>query len=392
MKRSKLAIVALAMMTLIISFPVLGKWKEQGDAKTYGGKGTEVPTAVVKAKDGGFFVAGYFSETYNSDPKGWVIKLDKDGKKEWNMIGAPGKIYTALAMDDGGYLVAGYAQGDTVKNGVFSRLDKKGKEVWGKPIGSAVSYILETKDKNYLLIGTGKSEGKGQDVMAAKYDKDGKQIWAFNYGTNFDETGSQGFENPDGSFMIAGTQALTSTGSRTDMYLLQIDKDGKLGLYKHYGWPNFTNGLFVWPMKDGNYLLAGVSTGIGKGGSEAAFIKVDKEGNKLWEKPWGGASADYLSYIVPAGDGFLISGMTKSFDDADGDGFFAKLDSDGNVSGVKMYGLKGWPDQVVAFVPVEDGYLFALDTQNFGDQSENLWMLKVDKNGDCKIKGCPGVK
>jgi hypothetical protein len=175
------------------------------------------------------------------------------------------------------------------------------------------------------------------------------------------------------------------------MYLAQIDKTGKLGPAKHYGWPSYNEGLFIHPLKAG-YLLTGYSTGIGKGGADAVFIKLDQDLNKVWEKPWGGELADYVLDIRPEGDGFIIAGVTKSFGDRDGDGFFARLDQDANVTGLKTYGLPGWPDEVRGIAPTDGGYLFAFNTQNFGDQSQNVWMLKVDQNGDCKIKGCPGVK
>src|SRR5438876_2501012 len=75
------------------------------------------------------------------------------------------------------------------------------------------------------------------------------------------------------------------------------------------------------PSGDGGFLLGGLSlSGISGNKTTAAFgsgdywlVKVDAAGNKLWDRSYGGAAADTLLSIVPAGNGcFLLGGYSSS--------------------------------------------------------------------------------
>src|SRR5205085_1142487 len=72
---------------------------------------------------------------------------------------------------------------------------------------------------------------------------------------------------------------------------------------------------------NGGYLLGGYSeSGIGgdksepnKGSADFWIVRIDKDGNKIWDKTIGGTGEDRLSSMIPSPDGgYLLGGTSNS--------------------------------------------------------------------------------
>jgi hypothetical protein len=64
---------------------------------------------------------------------------------------------------------------------------------------------------------------------------------------------------------------------------------------------------------DGGYVIAGYTESYGAGGFDIYLIKVDSEGNLLWDRTYGGSQSDGANCVVQAGDmGYVIAGYTTS--------------------------------------------------------------------------------
>ncbi|MFH1435488.1 MAG: hypothetical protein ABIJ56_07200 [Pseudomonadota bacterium] len=148
--------------------------------------------AIVATDDGGFLVAATTRQKSRSYDDIWLIKLDRDGGKEWekffpvtgeDMIGA------MLKTGDGGFIIAGstFGKGKGQADAWIIKLDDKGEAQWEKTLGDKgmerAQGINPTKDGGYIVAGYTSSKGAGgRDVWVVKIDKKGETEWDRTFG------------------------------------------------------------------------------------------------------------------------------------------------------------------------------------------------------------------
>ena len=85
--------------------------------------------------------------------------------------------------------------------------------------------------------------------------------------------------------------------------------------------------------------MAGKTFSFGAGGSDLWILKLDRSGNVVWQKTYGGEKNDYASSIRQTTDkGYIVAGCTYSFGAGGSDLWILKLDRSGNVVWQKTYG------------------------------------------------------
>ncbi len=78
--------------------------------RTYGGIGDDGAGSLIKTVDGGYLISGYAGMS-DRCTKPWIIKTDAHGFEEWNLtFNETGKATSALELDDGSFVVAGYSE------------------------------------------------------------------------------------------------------------------------------------------------------------------------------------------------------------------------------------------------------------------------------------------
>ena len=66
---------------------------------------------------------------------------------------------------------------------------------------------------------------------------------------------------------------------------------------------------------DGNLILAGQTKSYGSGGFDSFLLKVDTDGNLLWNRTYGGTYDDGTNCVVQTSDGgYVLGGYTSSND------------------------------------------------------------------------------
>ena len=166
---------------------------------------------------------------------------------------------------------------------------------------------------------------------------------------------------------------------------------------KTYGGSTTDNLNVIIPASDGGYLLGGdTSSDDGDiqsgnlGQIDVWLVKIDDFGTLEWEKTFGSAFLDYLSFIEPTLDGgYLIGVQTFTNDDFGNLDFtLVKIDNLGTVVWEKTYGGSGSENLSVIQYTTDQGYLLGGSTRsNDGDvQSGNhglydYWLVKIDGTG-----------
>ncbi len=141
-------------------------------------------------------------------------------------------------------------------------------------------------------------------------------------------------------------------------------------------------------------LLAGYTTSFGAGGSDIWLIKVISKLNFLngnpwyyrdmidWRKTYGGPQDDGAKSVIQTGDGgFLLAGYTESYGAGSSDVYLAKVDSNGNLLWNKTYG-GSQDDGANSLVLASDGGYILAGYTNSNVQSQCAWLIKIDSSGE----------
>jgi len=134
---------------------------------------------------------------------------------------------------------------------------------------------------------------------------------------------------------------------------------------------------------DGGYILTGATEIYGTGQGDAWLIKTDADGNKLWDKTFGGIRDECAHAVQQTSDGgYIMAGGTVSFGVGDYDAWLIKTDADGNEVWDKTFGGSGW-DLVWAMQQTsEGGYILAGCTDSFGVFNSGAWLIKTAADGN----------
>ena len=176
---------------------------------------------------------------------------------------------------------------------------------------------------------------------------------------------------------------------------------------KRFGGLSYDYQTCMLPLPDGNFLSGGSSSSnIGgdktqnsKGGADYWVVKIDPNGNKIWDKTFGGSSNDYMFDMALRSNGTVIlSG--HSYSPASGDKsqnsyggidiWVVEIDQNGNKIWDKDYGGTS-SDYVMKAVENSQHQLFFVGSSNsvaggsktspaYG--SDDIWVVKTDTAGN----------
>ncbi|MBA3647209.1 MAG: T9SS type A sorting domain-containing protein [Chitinophagales bacterium] len=256
---------------------------------------------------------------------------------------------------------------------------------WQKEYGgSAVEYndymgntIAATQDGGYVFTAmtysndgdvSGYHGGNGTDMWVAKIDATGNLQWQKCLGGSADDFGKNIIATADGGVLVGGyTESndgdISGNHGNGDIDIFKLDGAGNIEWEKTLGSSSYDDlGTFIQDQY-GNYVIAGTvgandgDVSGGHGGADAWVVKLDQNGNIIWQKCYGGSSGEndyHLTSIIQSLEGgYMLSTYTESDDgevtgyhgtvnDGYGDAWLVKLDIDGNIQWEKAFGGPGY--------------------------------------------------
>lgn len=163
------------------------------------------------------------------------------------------------------------------------------------------------------------------------------QTFQKTYGSVGDDQANHVLRASDGGYLIAGS-ATPAGSQQPDAYLLKIDEDGEMLWQRSYGGSAKDIFMKVIEANGGGYLVAGETWSFGQGQQDLFVMRVDLDGNVMWCKTFGGSVNDYARGLVRLSDGYLLSGPQYSIGQGGLDAYFIRLDNNGNVLYSKTLG------------------------------------------------------
>ena len=356
--------------------------------KTYGGSSTDFLREIVQTNDGGFLLGGQSRSTISGDKSQhdqeedfWIIKIDSNGNKQWDRTyGSNGveDLTSMIITSDGGFLLGGFSYsgiaGDKSEDSMgyydywVIKIDSQGNKVWDKSLGGYMADVLltviETKEGGFLVggysqspISGDKSEGsKGSnDMWIVKLNAQGIKQWDKTYGGNSVDNLMGLIQTSDEGFLLSGYSASDASGDKSEHSL---------------------------------------------GGYDYWVIKIDFQGNKLWDKTFGGSMQDNLSTAISTADGGFLLGGT-SYSPASGnkleglnggsDFWIVKIDGEGNSQWEKTIG-KNVEEQLFDLTEISQnsyllgGNIYSSNSSIIGYKGGvDYYVVKFEKSSECQL-------
>lgn len=361
--------------------------------KTIGGNNNDDLYNMVPCQDGGFLLIGTSASPISGDKTVagfgdndfWTVKIDSTGNILWqNVYGGSGSDApsSVIRLKNGKYLIGGSSASDI--SGVKTEnsrglhdywivcIDSLGNKLWDKTIGGSQGdglwQIIQVSDNGILLYGISNSPISGEktaasfglnDIWLVKIDTTGNVIWDKTFGGNDTETaGAICYKN--GSIYMACLSFSGISGTKTDTcrglfdyWVLKLDADGNKIWDKTIGGNKGEQPNSIFISSENQLLITGSSNSdISGDKTEASYglsdfwvVALDTNGNINWQKTIGGSDDDGCNDMIEIGNNnYMLFGSSLS-----------------GISGLKTEASRGqqdyWVVEIATNVGIENNLL-----------------------------------
>ena len=257
--------------------------------------------SVIQTSDGGYMVAGTRESLVFDDLTVWLIKLDSNGEVEWQktyggLNQARTKHYNALGSSvqqtiDGGYIVGGTVFGTGTQSCEFLvlKVDADGKIEWQKAYGGGdceqAETIQQTSEGGYIISGITRSDSPGgadTSYWVLKLDSLGGVEWEKAYGRELSDGLPSIQQTSDGGYIVTGTTNTIVPGNLfadLESWTVKLDADGNIEWQKLYGGSGLDGTNTVQHTESGGYFLTGFTESFGAGENDVWILRTDGDGN-----------------------------------------------------------------------------------------------------------------
>ena len=300
---------------------------------------------------------------------------------------------------DGGIIVVGtrspHINGQTDLWAI--KTDSRGLVEWDRSFGGGGNEdgydVIATSDGGFLFVGHTWSFGNAQQVYAVKTDFHGNTMWEKTYGGGMWDVGEAVIEIKGGGYIIAGHSNSPGISSgNTDVYLIKIDQDGNQLWQKAHGNPAFPNHEWAYDitqLPDEGFLVVGGRNRYSYGSKNGLVLRTDKEGTLLWEKEFlEEGQAEETVYSISNtnnGDYFICSTTNSVAEPGIYQPKIAKMDMEGNIDWQRTFAANGKSYHRFSAAGTEKGDIVLVGSsgrQVATGYDEDAFMVRIDDKGN----------
>ncbi|RAJ04011.1 putative secreted protein (Por secretion system target) [Chitinophaga skermanii] len=213
-------------------------------------------------------------------------------------------------------------------------------KAWDKTLGAS-SYdrlrgIIPTSDNGYILAGTSNSNAGGDksqnsqgshDYWLVKTNAHGGKQWDKTFGGTGSDDLMTIVPANGGGYFLCGQSNSPASGDKTggnqgnlDYWVVRVDANGNKLWDKTFGSIGEDRMLKALPLADGGVIIGGRTNGglsgdkteDTRGSWDIWLVRLDAGGNKVWDKTLGGSGIDDLGGLALTHNGHILVGNSSS--------------------------------------------------------------------------------
>lgn len=188
---------------------------------------------------------------------------------------------------------------------------------------------------------------------------------------------------PDGSFIIAGASNGGGLGG-DDALIVRFSADGEVTWNLALGGSGTDFFMNLLECSDGNLIAVGETNSFGAGNFDIFVVKISPGGTVIWERTLGGPDREEAGGATEVADGYVITGSTQSYGAGSWDMYMEKLDFDGNAIWQRAWG-QGGGDKLGESLPSGSGGVWTSGLNFIGSNNHDAPILEVDGSGNTTL-------
>jgi len=249
--------------------------------------------------------------------------------------------------------------------------------LWVKYYSPGIDYdkffsVVQTSDSGFVATGY-----PIENTIVVKTDSDGDTIWTYSYSGSEYYSGMEIKQSSDNGYIIIG-------GDIDDLWLCKLDSSGNYLWDKIYGGGWHDYGHSVDQTNDGGFIVTGSTSSFSpQHNDDIWLLKTNSLGDTLWTKVIGGTDDDNGYSVQETDDGgIVLGGETNSFGAGASDIWLLKMDEDGDTIWTRTYGGANYDECGEVNQTKDGGYIIIGYTKSFGAGSYDCWLIKTDSLGN----------
>lgn len=274
--------------------------------------------------------------------------------------------------------------------------------------------MVPASDGGFLMVAETESDKTGDvrpnhgmlDVWIVKLNNNADTVWTRTMGGNDNEQPGGVIATSDGGFVIASTTYSNNSGDiagtlnggwASDFWIVKLKSNGDTAWTRLAGTPESDQANCMAATADGGFIVAG-TTGSASNSQDVYVMKLNSNGNKVWEKTYGGTGDDVTDAVSVNADGSILLAVSTENDNTGDvpanhgghDAWIIKLTPNGDKVWSKLF---GGDDEEFAFSikSTSDGGCIIAGYSNSSENGdikgktnggEDMWVMKLNAAGD----------
>lgn len=264
-----------------------------------------------------YYAIGSYFDTLTMEDNTYLIKTDDSChaqifRFDFGIFEKMIRLYSYNS--DSSILILGYEYTTPSQDSsqiMLAKVDPNGNLLWKREYGGAgydfAYHLLEMPDKGYILSGEKTNfpypNNTDTDLFLMKLDAQFNEVWTKSYGDSLDNRA--GASNnavilSDSSIIMVGWKYIPNPNFAYSIaYYLKTDFAGNIIWEKYNGSSGFFGEKFfsIQPSQDSNFFISGYKLDSDTLGLDAWLVKIDGDGNTLWERTYNLINNDDALYI-----------------------------------------------------------------------------------------------